>query len=504
MFGKNVICCLLLLCLSSAPQALWGKVSKDEPTSEPPARADVVIAGAGLSGLLSAYFLKDKNVIILEGSERVGGRVASSEHTVEGEIIRVNTGMEEFWQSNPLVDVIQMLGLKVITHNAASSMILNGKLYAYHANETKSEFIARSFGQPILDDLNAIEEHMIQILGAIKNARHLPQEIYALKDISFAQWIAGHKPGPLLSEWMRQTLEPEIGSSWSNISALDGLIEYSIFLKDGQKAFQIVGGNENLTDKLADEVGRDRIFTRYRLQKVESLSGQVRLTVQDMRTGEQKIVYTENFVNTIPLPEVMKHVTFSPALPIDQQLAAKSLEGGSYHKVNVFLDSGGAKFFLNERNASVLPILTDSPLGVIYNGNTLPSQSIRALTLLVYGKHAKTFTHLSSAEREAYILAELEKLFPGISQHVLSLRFLQKPEKSIAAWGVGRSRLDKLSNSMREMTNGIYFAGDFTESSHSDGAIRSALRVSRQIREGNLPLVLLPSMSMTCGEVFTH
>jgi len=60
--------------------------------------------------------------------------------------------------------------------------------------------------------------------------------------------------------------------------------------------------------------------------------------------------------------------------------------------------------------------------------------------------------------------------------------FYRYHPRAIASWPRGRSRFDALSEGLRKAHGHIYFAGDFTESSHSDGAVRSALRVTEQIK----------------------
>jgi monoamine oxidase len=53
--------------------------------------------------------------------------------------------------------------------------------------------------------------------------------------------------------------------------------------------------------------------------------------------------------------------------------------------------------------------------------------------------------------------------------------------RAIASWPVGRSRFDPLSDELRTSQGRIYFAGDFTKDTHSNGAIHSALRVVKGI-----------------------
>jgi monoamine oxidase len=56
------------------------------------------------------------------------------------------------------------------------------------------------------------------------------------------------------------------------------------------------------------------------------------------------------------------------------------------------------------------------------------------------------------------------------------MEFYRYHPRAIAAWPPGRSRFDELSNEIRRPENNVILAGDFTESSHSDGAFISAHR----------------------------
>src|SRR3954469_11296911 len=70
--------------------------------AKPPRQTEVIIIGAGLSGLAAAYELKKAHVPyhILELTPRVGGRVRTVRYHRPGEPeIYADSGMEEYWQS---------------------------------------------------------------------------------------------------------------------------------------------------------------------------------------------------------------------------------------------------------------------------------------------------------------------------------------------------------------------------------------------------------------------
>jgi len=457
-----------------------------------PQSADVVIIGAGLSGLITAHKLRNKRVIILEAEARIGGRVSTITYDVGGETIRTNEGMEEFWESNPILAQIEEFGLPVRLNSALSSFRLNGVLYAWEPGESKREFLERVFNVEELNSLATIEAQVEQTVSRVEKLGLLPPELEHLRQQSFADWVRGQKTTTRLAEWIRISVEPEVATEWSEISALDGMIEYRIFASKGEKTLQIYGGNQNLTDALATSVGADNIFTNVRVERVVSKAGRVTVFFRDVVSGRAGSIDAPSVVSTMPLPLLSK-VEFRPALSAAKTAAIASLGTGTYLKVHVILREGARRFFANGHGGSILPILTDSPVGVVYEGNVLHAGKTQIVTLLLHGQHAKAFAELGDAAGQERLHAELEKLFPGISAEILQIHFLKRLNRTIAAWGVGRSRFDSAAKELRQPEHGVYLAGDFTESSHSDGAAHAAARVVRQLQFATASAVPLPA-----------
>jgi len=101
--------------------------------------------------------------------------------------------------------------------------------------------------------------------------------------------------------------------------------------------------------------------------------------------------------------------------------------------------------------------------------------------LLIYGDTAEAFNLAPLDDARAQITAGLDKLWPGIGGEIQNVEFYRYHPRAIAAWPVGRSRFDELSEEIRRPENNVYFAEDFTESSHSDGAFISAHRCVKSI-----------------------
>src|SRR5437870_1066190 len=85
---------------------------------------EVVILGAGLAGMTAAYHRRDRDVVVIESRDRVGGRTLSGEH--DG--YWYNSGAQFVWDARTLA-LCSELGLDVLSgEGALSAVFVNGKL----------------------------------------------------------------------------------------------------------------------------------------------------------------------------------------------------------------------------------------------------------------------------------------------------------------------------------------------------------------------------------------
>lgn len=447
--------------------------------AETPNRTGVVIAGAGLSGLATAYKLNKAGIPyhILELTPRVGGRVRTAHYTVEGEEISTDSGMEEYWESNPAVKILEELKLEVSSDVAMSSMVLDGKIQAL-GDEDKPEFLKKILGADGYESLKTFEKAVVPVLEEIKKGK-ISAETMKLKDIDFATWVASQKLPKRAENWIRISIECEIGTEWKRIGALDGIAEYHIFVGKGDDCYRVEGGNEKFTDALAKAVGEQNISLNKRVTRAVSKDGKVRVSYMDTATNSYGEIEADDFVSTIPIFRLFE-LQFEPQLSAQKKQAMLTQTWGSYFKAHIFLDAEAQRHW-TAGESSMLPILSDSELGVIYDGNPGSEGKIKVLSLLTTGGSAEAYNLMPLDQVRETLSAGLDRLWPGIKSDIKSMEFHRLHPRAIAAWPVGRSRFDEISQAMRTPENHFHFAGDFTESSHSDGAFISAERVAKDI-----------------------
>ena len=469
--------------------ALWAATATSSALAVP-RLTDVVIVGAGLSGLTAAHelhALKDSGLSyhILELAPIIGGRVKTVEYSRPGVdgmrgVVSADAGMEEYWESNPAVSLIRKLQLPIRTDPALSSIVIGGKLHSLGGTQPL-DHMHRLFNGTELDTIAKFKNDVAVTLNGLKPGEGIPPALKPLVNMSFADWVRTHKLTSKVEDWIRITLECEIGTGWDRISALDGIAEFHIFLGDGETSYRVTGGNVKFVNALADSIGRENISLNKRVIRIARANGKSRVTYLSTDTNENAEIEARHVIVTVPLYRLME-VQFEPALSQRKRDAISALGWGSYFKVHVLLPRSAEKFW-TVRGRSMLPVLSDSDLGVIYDGNPdhADGDGLRILSLLIGGDRAErlNFTPLDKAREE--IKTAFDKLWPGLSANIVDMEFYRYHPRAIAAWPVGRSRFDQMSDEIRVPENNVYLAGDHTESSHSDGAVNSAVRVVSQI-----------------------
>ena len=446
-------------------------------SGKPLKQTEVIIIGAGLSGLAAAYELRQAKVPyhILEIAPRVGGRVRTVRYHLAGQPeIYADSGMEEYWESNPAVKFIKALKLPHSSDIALSSIVLQKKLYPLGEGEPKT-FLKSVFDAQELASLNAFKGKLAPMIAELQSGKPVRPELMKLKEVSFGQYVKDAQLPPKVSDWIRISLECEIATAWDRISALDGIAEFHIFLGEGEPCYRMEGGNDKFTQALAKFAGQRNISLNHRATRIVSRADQQgEVHFLHTESNENGVVQAKYVICTIPLFRLFE-VQFAPPLSEKKAEAIQSLSWGAYFKAHVFLPGRAAHFWTTNKE-SILPLLTDSELGVIYDGNPQQDEPTKILSLLIYGDAAEVFNLSPLDTARARIADGLDALWPGVKNEIQGMEFYRYHPRAIAAWPPGRSRFDELSNEIRRPENNVILAGDFTESSHSDGAFISAHR----------------------------
>lgn len=488
--GWLLACCLWLVVSTGcqqhgAPRATSEPKVAVTPAADPSAGStepvDVIVVGAGLSGLTTAYHLKKAGLTyrVLELAPRVGGRARTSNYPDQNQ---AEVGLAEFWTGNPAIELCRELGVELeLAEPGLSSFMIDGKLYPFTTYNSNQEFIAASLGQEYAE-YQAWDQEMEKLVHQVES-RQLSEEIMKLKDVPFTQWLETQKISPLARKMVRAVIEPEIGVSADRIGALDGIAEWHLFAGQGAVPQHCVGGNEKLPLALWEAIGKDNVRLNTQVTNVIDGPDGVEVRALDTATFDNHTFHAKQVVLTVPLYRLFE-IQFVPRLEPKVYEAIHTQGWGAYFTAHCVLDKAAEKYWSVD-GISVLPILTGGPLGCVYPGADNGSRETIMLNCLVTGAPAEAYNSRERSLDDVQMVmeAEMERLWPGSKALVKQWTFYRYHPRAIASWPVGRSRFDELSENLRKAHGRLYFAGDFTESSHSDGAVISARRVSDQIIE---------------------
>ena len=233
---------------------------------------DVVVIGGGIAGLASAWRLRNRDIVVLESEQRVGGRIRSErrgEYWLNwGAHVYAGGGSSTDWLLNSTgVDVAPITGV-------LTALAMNGKLLTGGRIETYPFRIPMS-NRARFDLIRATVKVSTAVARYAKLVQQRPgespaarqQRIYNfMNDQSFAEFI-----GPLTKD-AEAFFKPTVTRSAADldeISAGAGVGYFSLVWGIGGGLTNgILGGPATLTESIAGALG-DRVFLRSTVHEVE-------------------------------------------------------------------------------------------------------------------------------------------------------------------------------------------------------------------------------------------
>lgn len=444
-------------------------------------RADVIVVGGGLSGLITAWELQNSGITahILEAGDVWGGRVATAQY---GGGLHAEYGLHELWEQDPIYEYAKNFNIPMTKSGETySSVIIDGKLYPF-IQDTYEEY-ASTFFSP--EDKKEYSRWQNDCKALYHEAEEgvLTNKLAPLQEISFGKWVGSYKLPHRVNEFIRLGLECEFATDWDNISALYGIMQSRMFISGSEPSYHCVKGNQALINAFVEAIkGPKTMGARVtRVVRTKNQDGSTHCTVYYLKNNVMESLEAKKVVVAVPY-QLLHTIQFEPPLSTEQWKAVDTLVPGHYAVVHFIIGTEANKTLLiNGKNP--FPILTRGPLGVIYGflESPQPSQKEEIFSLLIFGDYTKSYLESQDSLRAKYV-AELEKLWPGFSRYVHGAYFYGYHPSATPCWPPGRSPLDALSASLRNESTGLYLAGDYIYSSHAEGTVRSGREVAKKIK----------------------
>lgn len=437
----------------------------------------VVVVGGGLAGLITSWRLEQKGykVCLLESNDHFGGRVGTAHY---GNDLKAEYGMQEIWEKSPLLGIVKELGLQLeSSDDPFSSLIIDDKLYSF-IEDTRELYFKKLYTPAERKAFDATMAEM-ESLYTEATTRGLTPRIKKIQDISFADWLKGRKLPRKVEQSVRLTIEVELATVAERFSALSAILEYRTFLFGGEKNFHVPGGNDVVIAKLAESIKGEKITgaqVTHVIRRQEN--GKLVAEVRYLKGARVQSVKADAVVLTVPW--VMLHqIQLDPPLTSPQLQAISRLGRGQYTVVHMVLDRAVMKLWEKE---DPFPVLSSSELGVIYGPHATTTEGPEVVfSLLIYGPEAEAYHMAPRDIKRAEVLESMDGFWPGFSKNVKQVYFYSYHPAAVTYWPKGRSPLDALSVAIRTPHQGLFLAGDWTESSHAEGAVHSAILAVDQV-----------------------
>jgi monoamine oxidase len=369
-------------------------------------RADVVVIGAGLSGLNAALLLEEvgASVIVLEGRERVGGKMLT---------FRDVPGLPEAGGASMgagygrMLDAARRGGIEIIdvlarpgAQRPATALALDGRVLSLEQWRTSPR---NPFPEGQRDTMPwAYVPALMARANPLSSIEDWIAPKNAVLDVSMHEFLKSHGASDAIIE-LAYDGNPSYGNTAHDVSALmmcfvEGFTKAQIKLKMAMLKAPV--GNDRIPVAMAQ-----RLKSPVRLRQVAIAieSGADGTTVH---TADGRRYVAGRVICALPFA-TLRHMRMDPVLPPLQNRAIKTLP----HQMIVQCALVAQKPFW-EQDGLPASMWTDSPIGRVA---AIADDQGRTVSLLVtaYGLKASYLDRLGAEGAQRFIVREVERFRPA-------------------------------------------------------------------------------------------
>ncbi|WP_396897848.1 flavin monoamine oxidase family protein [Mycolicibacterium sp.] len=284
---------------------------------------DVVVIGAGISGLVTARRLVEAGhtVAVLEARDRVGGRTWSQ--TIDGEFFEIG-GQWVSSDQDALKALLRELGKETFPrYRDGNSIYISGD---GERREFRGDFpVSDTTQQQIQLMVDALDELAAQIDASAPWNHPRAAE---LDGIQFSTWLAGLSDDAeairIVDHYIAAGMLTKPSHCFSLLQAMlmvasaekfEHLIDEGILLDE-----RVVGGMQSVSEQIAAELGAEVVHLATPVRRLQWASNGDGAPGTVITTSDRVTVRSRFAVVAIP-PNLYATIDYSPALPRPQQVA---------------------------------------------------------------------------------------------------------------------------------------------------------------------------------------
>lgn len=440
----------------------------------PPARhADVVVVGAGLAGLTVAdELVRDgRDVLVLEGRDRVGGRIRPT--TVAG--VPVDAGATWIAPDHTAVhDLVTRLGCEIVAqfHQGKGLISFGGRRRVEGAT---------ALAPWVVLDLTRVMGALQKMVDGLPVSEPWNHPRAAEYDrTSFGEWLTAKRALQDTRRFMTMVSLVHWGAPPADLSLLNvmryirtlGGLEHMLAVEGGDQQDRVLGTTYTLVSGLAESLG-SRVVVGSAVQRIETAGDRV-----TVHTGTDRI--DARYVVVTAAPAHRSTIAFSPPLPAQHYGMSRSWRLGALSKAFVAYD----RPFWRDAGLSGESLSDDSTVFLTFDVSPGPDGP----GVLMAFCDARGFDGLGEAERRRRVVRHLV--------HLYGERARQHIDYTDFAWGnddfapggpnpaVGPGAWTSFGRFLREPVGRVHWAGSETADATSgtmNGAILSGQRAAGEV-----------------------
>ncbi|KAI2467498.1 amine oxidase [Annulohypoxylon bovei var. microspora] len=463
-----------------------------------PIETDVVVVGAGLSGLRAALDLHKAGLsfVVLEAMSRVGGKTRSVDASTLGGKVDIGAAWINNTSQSEMYALARGFGFELIEQRTTGDnlkQIFDGSVQRRPYG---------SFDPTKPEDLEAIQKFVgvlnAHVSAAHPESPHLGPDAAMLDCVTFEEYAEKHAPGGVGAAFSRTISESYLGVGPREVSALfmvdyirsgTGFENMNSDKKHGGQYLRNRQGNQMFSVRLAAQLPADTVRLSTPAEKITQ-QPQGGCLVETAGAG--LAFRAKRVIVSVPTT-LYSLITFEPPLPAAKLALGDNTALGYYAKTIFVFD----RPWWREAGLSGIMESTDGPISFSRDTCSVDDNQY-SITCFIVGDSGRQWSKWSAAERRRLVTAQFDAVM-GVAarkQDILVPAPINVIEKEWVKdpWARGAPSPVMLpgvlttdsGKSIRDAHDKIHFIGTETAlvwKGYMEGAVRSGIRGAKEVIE---------------------